>query len=98
MDHPHGLSFTDESKKNWTRVAALLGLDDWCGALGVAEDIMSRIAEEYVKGNNEIHAVPKEFAKVYRNNPEFFEALCEEGVVEWLEPFVNAGKKKDGSM
>jgi CRISPR/Cas system-associated protein Cas7 (RAMP superfamily) len=93
MDYPHRLSFSDESKKNWTRVTALFGLDDWCAALGVAEKLMLKAAEKYVKGNDHILFVPEKFAKLYKDNQEFFEALCEEGVVEWLEPFVNAGKK-----
>ena len=24
----------------------------------------------------------------WKNNPEFFDALCREGVIEWLTPFV----------
>jgi len=32
--------------------------------------------------------VTPEFEKLYENNKEFFNALCEEGVVEWLTPLV----------
>jgi hypothetical protein len=91
MDRPHGVKFSDESRKNWERVAALLNLEDWCHALGAAEKLMLMLAEEYVKGNKNILCVPPEFARVYKDNPEFFKALCEEGVVEWLEPLVFAG-------
>ena len=79
--------------KNWVRVAALLNLDDWCQALDCAEGLTLKAAEEYVKGNQNVLYVSPEFAKLYNDHPEFFKALCEEGVVEWLEPFVNAGEK-----
>jgi hypothetical protein len=88
MDKPHGVKFSDKSRKKWERVAALLNLDDWCHALAVAEQLTLMFAEEYVKGNGEILCVPSGFAKLYKDNPKFFEALCEEGVVEWLEHFV----------
>jgi hypothetical protein len=31
-----------------------------------------------------------EFDQLYQNNKEFFKALCEDGVIEWLTPLVLA--------
>lgn len=88
MDRPHGVRFSDESKKNWVRVAALLNLDDWLQALHAAEGLALMFAEEHIKGNKEVIFVTPEFAKIIEDNREFFKALCEEGVVEWLKDFV----------
>lgn len=88
MDRPHGVRFSDESKKNWVRIAALFNLDDWCRAFDIAERLTLKAAEEHIKGNKEVIFVTPGFAKIIGDNPEFFKALCEEGVVEWLKDFV----------
>jgi hypothetical protein len=40
-----------------------------------------------------LHSTSK-MAALIKDNPEFFAALCEEGVVEWLTPFVLAKPKQ----
>lgn len=74
--------------KNWVRIAALLNLDDCYKALHFAEAFVLIFAEENVKGNKDVLHVTPEFAKLYNDHPEFFKALCKEGVVEWLKDFV----------
>jgi hypothetical protein len=84
----HKVGFNDVGKKNWERIAALLGLDSWLDAIGAGETIALECAEQYVKGKTHVLCVRPEFASLYENNKEFFNALCEEGVVEWLTPLV----------
>ncbi len=85
---PHGLNFSDEHKKTMTRAAALLNVDDWKFAIGVGMKLVEEYAEAHVKGNTEIIYCKPEFGQLYENNKEFFKALCQEDVVEWLTPLV----------
>jgi hypothetical protein len=77
-----------EGWKNCGRLAALMELDDEFEALGFALNLALECAKRYVKGNTEVLCVKPEFASLYENNKEFFNALCEEGVVEWLTLLV----------
>ena len=86
--YSHNLAFNDLAKKQWERAAALLGLDSWTEAIGRGGALTLKIAKQYVKGNTEVLCVTPEFKELYENNKEFFNALCEEGVVEWLTPLV----------
>ena len=84
-------------QKNADRIAALLKLDSWYEALGYAVDLALQEAEAHVKGDTEaVFCTPRE-AELMVNNPEFIAALCEEGVVEWLTPFVLA-KSRQGNQ
>jgi hypothetical protein len=85
---PHKLGFSNEHKKTMTRAAALLDADDWIHAIGVGMKLVEEYAEAHVKGNTEIICCKPEFGQLYENNKEFFEALCQEGVIEWLTPLV----------
>jgi hypothetical protein len=85
---PHTLGFSNEHKKTMTRAAALLDAEDWKVAIGVGMSLAESYAEQYVKGNTEIIFCKPEFEQLYENNKKFFEALCQEGVVEWLTPLV----------
>ena len=93
-DHPHIISCPDSFKKNADRIAALLKLDSWHEALGYAVDLALRHAEAHVKGRTEVALCTPHVAGLMVNNPEFIEAICEEGVVEWLTPFVLAKPKQ----
>lgn len=88
--YPHRLNFTDEHKKNMTRAAALLKEENWIGAIRVGMEIVVNYSEEYVKGKTEIVFCTPELETSIENNPAFFEALCQEGVIEWLTPLVLA--------
>jgi hypothetical protein len=92
-EHPHMLGVSDKARKRGERVAALMNLDDWSTSYGLGLDIASEYAEEYVKGNTNFIFCTKEFDELVSNNQKFFEALCEEGVVEWLTPLVLAKDK-----
>jgi len=41
-----------------------------------------------------VHFCTPKLAEVLNSNPKFIEALCEEGVVEWLTPFVLTKSKQ----
>ncbi len=85
---PHRLNFSDEYKKAMTRAAALLNKDGWNVAVGVGMSLVQRYSEEYVKGNTEALFLSPKIAELLKNNPDFFNALCEDGVIEWMTPFV----------
>ena len=82
------IEVNSEGWKNCGRVAALMELDDEFQTLGFALGLALVCAKRYVKGNTEVLCVKPEFASLYENNKEFFNALCEEGVVEWLTLLV----------
>ena len=88
-EHPHMLGFTDASKKIAERVAALMDLEHWGVPYGIGLEMALEYAEELVKGSKSRYIFcTKEFEELVSNNQKFFEALCEEGVVEWLTPLV----------
>jgi hypothetical protein len=88
--YPHKLQFNDAGRKRFDRIAALLDLDDWKIAITYSCDIALQHAEQAVKGNTAIVCTTPEFDQLYKDNPEFFKALCEDGVVKWLTPLVLA--------
>jgi hypothetical protein len=45
-------------------------------------------AEAYVKGKTGVVFCTPELEASIENHPDFFKALCQEGVIEWLTPFV----------
>jgi hypothetical protein len=63
------------------------------GAAYVLIFIIKRIFKELVNTTNQAKglksvALKPELIKLIQRRPEFFESLCEEGVVDWLESFV----------
>ena len=84
----YGLSVPAELKKQLDRAAALLRLDDWIKADSIGSQLVINYAEAYVKGGTEIVFCTPEEKSLFNNHPEFFKALCQEGVIEWLTPFV----------
>jgi S-methylmethionine-dependent homocysteine/selenocysteine methylase len=88
--YPHALHFPDAGRKTFERIAALLDLDDWKSAIARSGDLALQCAEEYVKGKTEVICVIPRIAELLQSNPEFLNALCEEGVIEWLTPLVLA--------
>ena len=96
-DFPYKWPISEKGKKDIDTIVALLELDDSGTALRVVLELGLTFARAHVKGNtNVIYCTPKVDAMI-ANNPEFIEALCEEGVVEWLTPFVLA-KSKQGAQ
>ena len=92
-DFPHAVGFTDKARKQAERVAALMNLDDWSCSCIFGLNIALQYAEQHVKGNTNYIFCTEEFDELVSNNQKFFEALCEEGVVEWLTPLVLAKDK-----
>jgi uncharacterized protein Smg (DUF494 family) len=82
------ITVTAEHKKELERAAALLDCEDWLEVLAMAGEIVIEYAQQYIKGKEAIVFCKPEFDKLYSENEEFFNALCEEGVVECLTPFV----------
>jgi hypothetical protein len=92
-DFPHAVGFNDKARKQAERVAALMNLDDWTCSYIFGLKMALQYAEEHVKGNTNYIFCTEEFDELVSNNQKFFEALCEEGVVEWLTPLVLAKDK-----
>lgn len=95
-DRKHSIRFPDREKKKAERIAALLQLDEWCYSFGIGINLALDYAEASVKGYTRVVSCTPCLAKLIEDNPEFIEALCEEGVVEWLTPFV-LGKSRQGA-
>jgi hypothetical protein len=86
--HPHRLSFTDAHRRQFEQIATLLELEDWNVATVFSAELALRCAKAHVRGNTMVHFCTPKLAEVLNNNQQFIEAFCEEGVVEWLTPFV----------
>lgn len=84
---PHGINYTEEVHRRLEKIAAILDLEDtrkvWSNALASYE----KYAKDKIKGRESV-LVSSELALLIRQNPDFFEALTEPGLVEWLEPMV----------
>ncbi len=85
---------TEDAKTDSDYAAALLGLSDGGYAIAKGLKIVLAHAKAHVEGYTEIAFCTPNVAALIESNPEFIAALCEEGVVEWLTPFV-LGKAKD---
>jgi hypothetical protein len=88
------INFPREERKRAERIAALLKLSDWPHAFGIGLHFAEQHAEACVIGRTEMLSCTPKMAEIIENNHEFFAALCEEGVVEWLTPFVLAKPKQ----
>ena len=95
-DFEHSIRFTDSVKKSAERIAALLKLDEWYHSFGIGLNLGLKHAEASVKGDTKVVFCTPELAALLENNQKFIEALCEEGVVEWLTPFVLTKSKQGG--
>jgi hypothetical protein len=85
---------TEDAKRDSDYAAALLGLSDGGYAIGKGLKIVLAHAKACVHGYTEIAFCTPNVAALIESNPEFIAALCEEGVVEWLTPFVLAKPKQ----
>jgi hypothetical protein len=92
--HPHHICVSDKGRKEAERAAALLNLKNWLQATSLGIKLVLDHAEASVKGATEIAYCTPETRAMLENNPKFIEALCEEGVVEWLTPFVLTKSKQ----
>jgi hypothetical protein len=92
--YPHSLRFTNKHRKSAERAAVLLGLEDWAQAVGFGIDLAEDYANACAEGDSEVIYCTPKIATMVESNPEFIAALCEEGVVEWLTPFVLAKSKQ----
>ena len=95
-DQPYSWPVTEERKKDIDAITALLELDHDGMALGLAVNLALRFARAHAKGNTTVIFSTPRVAAMIKSNPEFIKALCEEGVVEWLTPFVLAKSKQGG--
>jgi hypothetical protein len=91
--YPYNVRVSEKGKKHAERIAALLELDEWWQAYGIGFLFAIDHAEAHVKGSTEVVFCRPEVKELLENNQQFIEALCEEGVVEWLTPFVLAKLK-----
>lgn len=86
---PYGINYTEEVHRRLEKVAAILDLEDtkmvWSRALSSYEEY----AKHRVRGLEPVLVSPN-LAKLISENLSFFEALTEDGLVEWLEPLVKS--------
>ena len=85
---PHQLCFSDEHKKAMVRAAVLLGKETWAEAITIGMLLVTLCAEAYAKGKTSFVFCTLKEKSLFDSHPDFFKALCEEGVIEWLTPFV----------
>jgi len=96
------MSLGEKNIQKALQIAALLNLGEETNSHSptkMAVDFAITLALDYAKscakGNTEVFFCKPEQAKIMASNPKFFDALCEEGVIEWLTPLVLAGKAKE---
>jgi len=92
-EHSYGFKLTDHGLKRLRRVAALLELEE-IDIFRLAFVLVCDHAEACIEGKTEVVYCSPSTAATVKNNPKFIEALCEEGVVEWLTPFVLTKSKQ----
>lgn len=98
------ISLGEKNIKKVLQIAALMDLGDKTRspakmALDFAIDLGLDYAKNYIQGKTAISFCEAKGAEIFNNHLQFFEALCEEGVIEWLEPLVLAGRaKKSGDV
>jgi|688.fasta_scaffold409348_2 hypothetical protein len=97
-DSRYSINFPHKERKRAERIAALLRLSDWPHAFGIGLHLAEKHAEASVIGRTEMLACTPKLAEIIENNREFIAALCEEGVVEWLTPFVLAKSKQSNQL
>jgi|688.fasta_scaffold146378_3 hypothetical protein len=85
--HNCSLDLTDYGLKILRQAAALLECEE-IDVMRLALNLVHRHAIAHAKGSTEVLACTSKQSAVLLNNQKFIEALCEEGVVEWLTPFV----------
>ena len=93
-DSGYDWPLTEKANRESDQAAALLGLDDGGYAIGMGLQLILQHAKAHAVGKTEIVFCTPDIAALIANNPKFIEALCEEGVVEWLTPFVLTKSKQ----
>jgi len=88
-DMPYSIAYTEEIHRRVEKVAALLDFEDIRLVWAMALDSYEKYAKNKIKGH-ETALVSPELANLISQNPHFFEALTEPGLVEWLEPLVKS--------
>jgi hypothetical protein len=95
-NRPHALEYCDVAKKKAVRIAALLRLNRDLDSWDLGLNLALGHAEASIKGDTEVVFCTPYVAELLKSNPQFIEALREEGVVEWLTPFVLTKSKQGG--
>ena len=93
---PYRWHVTENQKIAADQVAALLGLGGNGDAVSKGLKLILDHAKAHAKGKTKVVFCKPELAALLENNEKFIEALCEEGVVEWLTPFVLTKSKQGG--
>jgi len=94
--HPHGLAFSNKAKADFEVIASLMGLDDWKDAIDLGRYLGLEHAKAHVRGETQACYLTPEQAAILNDNEEFFDALCEDGMIEWLTPLV-LRRKREGA-
>ena len=86
---PHGIDYTKEVHRRLEKVAALMDFKGTETVWEMALVLYEEYAKNKIKGHETVLVSP-ELAKLIHQNPHFFEALTEDGLIEWLEPLVKS--------
>ncbi len=76
---------TQELQRKIDTICALFEIDN---PVNFAIRVVESLAVEHAKGKTEIACLSPRMANLITDNPEFFQALSEEGVLEWIAPLV----------
>lgn len=76
------------AKRRLDTICVLMEHESDLHSLTWAMDMGEEIAKKHARGQTSYHCMKPALGNLIQNNLEFFEALCEEGVVEWLTPLV----------
>jgi hypothetical protein len=82
------IDFDEVAKRQLDAICALkehksnLRSLEWSIAMG------EEIAKKHARGETSVHCLTPALGDLITAHPEFFEALSEEGVLEWVRPLV----------
>ena len=82
------VNFNKVSKRKIDGICALMGHESYMHSLSWAIDLGEAIAKKYARGETSVHCLTPALGDLITAHPEFFEALSEEGVLEWVRPLV----------
>ena len=90
------IDFDELAKRQLDTICALKEHESILISLDWAVNVAESISKKQARGATSIHCLTPALGDLIQNNPKFFEALCEEGVVEWLTPLVMGKASEKG--
>jgi hypothetical protein len=82
------IDFNEVIKRQLDAICALMEHESNLQSLEWSIAMGEEIAKKHARGGTSVHCLTPALGDLITTHPEFFEALCEEGVVEWITPLV----------